>query len=105
LNKRGRTNLLRSITRPLGATVALDYTRAGNTTDMPHNRWVMSSRTVFDGIGALAADGAIPGVAHYEVSTFNYNNGKWDRAERMFYGFATVNEQERTTDSSFVLGA
>src|SRR5262249_6180852 len=31
LNQRGRTNLLKQITRPLGATIALNYVRAGNT--------------------------------------------------------------------------
>jgi hypothetical protein len=27
----------------LGATIALDYVRAGNTPNMPQNRWVMAS--------------------------------------------------------------
>jgi RHS repeat-associated protein len=89
LNQRGRTNLLKSITRPLGASIALDYVRAGNTPNMPHNRWVMASRTVFDG---LAGDGA-----DFQIATFDYQNGRFDRAERTFYGFATVTEQERDT--------
>src|SRR5262249_44662345 len=87
-NQRGRTNLLRSITRPLGATIALDYVRAGNTPQMPQNRWVLASRTVFDG---LAGDGVESrGGTHYQIATFDYENGRWDRAERTFYGFATV---------------
>jgi len=50
----------------------------------------MAARTVFDGLGAaLAADGNIVGGAHYQVATFGYQNGKWDRAERTFHGFAT----------------
>jgi Salmonella virulence plasmid 65kDa B protein/Insecticide toxin TcdB middle/N-terminal region len=89
LNQRGRTNLLKSITRPLGATIALDYVRAGNTPDLPQNRWVMASRTVFDG---LAGDGA-----DFQIATFDYQNGQWNRAERTFYGFATVTEQQRDT--------
>jgi RHS repeat-associated protein len=89
LNQRGRTNLLKSITRPLGATIALDYVRSGNTPNMPQNRWVMASRTVFDG---LAGDGA-----DFEIATFSYQNGQWNRAERTFYGFATVTEQHRDT--------
>jgi RHS repeat-associated protein len=89
LNQRGRTNLLKSITRPLGATIALDYVRAGNTPAMPQNRWVMSSRIVFDG---LAGDGA-----DYQIATFDYVNGQWNRAERTFYGFATVTERHHDT--------
>jgi len=40
-----------AISRPLRAEIVLDYTRAGNTTDMPQNHWVMSSRVVFDAFG------------------------------------------------------
>ncbi len=89
LNQRGRTNLLKSITRPLGATIALDYVRSGNTPNMPQNRWVMASRTVFDG---LAGDGA-----DHQIATFDYQNGRFDRAERTFYGFAAVTEHQRDT--------
>jgi YD repeat-containing protein len=98
LNKRGKTNLLKSITRPLGATITLDYTRAGNTTDLPQNHWVMSSRTIDDGVATAAADvGVVAGAAHTQLSTFAYQNGKWDRAERTFFGFATVTEQQLDT--------
>src|SRR5262249_5809602 len=95
LNQRGRTNLLKSITRPLGATIALDYVRAANTPDLPQNHWVLASRIVFDG---LAGDGA-----DYQIATFDYENGKWDRIERTFYGFATVREHPRDT-STFTAG-
>ena len=89
LNQHGRTNLLKDIRRPLGATIALDYVRAGNTPDHPQRRWVLASRTVFDG---LAGDGA-----DQQVTTFAYENGRWDRAERTFYGFRTIKEQHRDT--------
>ena len=42
LNNHGRTNLLKSVDRPLGATIELDYARSGNTTDQPGNRWVLA---------------------------------------------------------------
>jgi hypothetical protein len=87
LNRHGRTNLLKGIERPLGATIALDYVRAGNTTEHPQRRWVLASRTVFDG---LAGDGA-----DYQIATFAYEDGRWDRAERTFYGFRTVRQQHR----------
>src|SRR5262249_4605685 len=78
---RGRANLLKTSPRPLGAPIALDYVRAGNTPDLPQNHWVLASRTTFDG---LAGDGA-----DYQIVTFDYQNGRWDRTERAFYGFAT----------------
>src|SRR5262249_4680315 len=92
------TNLLKSITRPLGATITLDYTRAGNTTDLPQNHWVMSSRTVDDGVAAVAGDvGIVPGAAHTQLSTFEYQTGKCDRTERTSYAFATVTERHHDT--------
>src|SRR5262249_34574434 len=98
LNRRGKTNLLKSISRPLAATITLDYTSAGNTTDLPQHHWVMSSRTTDDGMGAIAGDvGFVPNAAHTQLSTFSYQNGKWDRAERTFFGFATVTEQQLDT--------
>ena len=93
LNQHGRTNLLKDIRRPLGATVALDYVRAGNTPEHPQRRWVLASRTVFDGF----ADGLPDRNADYQIATFAYEQGRWDRAERTFYGFRTVREQHRDT--------
>jgi RHS repeat-associated protein len=89
LNRHGRTNLLKGIQRPLGATIALDYVRAGNTPEHPQRRWVLASRTVFDGLEGDGAD--------YQIATFAYQDGRWDRAERTFYGFRTVREQHRDT--------
>src|SRR5262249_8103022 len=85
----GRANVLKSTPRPLRATIAPDYVRAGNTPDLPQNHWVLASRTTFDG---LAGDGA-----DYQIVTFDYQNGRWDRTERAFYGFATVTEHHRDT--------
>jgi RHS repeat-associated protein len=89
LNRHGRTNLLKGIQRPLGATIALDYVRAGNTPDHPQRRWVLASRTVFDGLPGDGPD--------FQIATFAYEDGRWDRAERTFYGFRTVKEQHRDT--------
>jgi RHS repeat-associated protein len=97
LNRHGRTNLLKNIRRPLGAIIALDYVRAGNTTDHPQRRWVLASRTVFDGLADGRSDGLPDKNADYQIATFVYENGRWDRAERTFYGFRTVREQHRDT--------
>ncbi|MGW0803301.1 SpvB/TcaC N-terminal domain-containing protein [Nonomuraea sp. NPDC002799] len=86
-NQTGRTNLLKSVRRPLGSTIEIDYTRDGNTYELPSSRFVLSSVKVHDG---LAGDG--PDVQH---STFTYAGGVFDRLEREFRGYATVTTQSR----------
>jgi RHS repeat-associated protein len=86
-NRTGRSNLLKSVTRPLGATIALDYTRDGNTPDQPQSRWVLSRTELFDG---HAGDGA-----DRRVTTFAYEAGRYDRLEREFLGYGKVTEQQR----------
>lgn len=81
-NKTGRTNLLRTVSRPMGARIDLDYTRTGNTRAMPESRWVLSRTTVFDG---QAGDGA-----DRRLTTYRYENGAYDRLEREFRGFGKV---------------
>ena len=86
LNNHGRTNLLKAVRRPLGATIELDYARSGNTTDQPGNRWVLAKTTVDDGHRARAST--------RQVVAYSYAGGKYDRAERDFYGYATVTERQ-----------
>ncbi|MEV7523613.1 SpvB/TcaC N-terminal domain-containing protein [Streptomyces sp. NPDC091371] len=87
VNKTGRTNLLRSVSRPMGARIDLDYTRSGNTADMQESRWVLSRTSVFDG---LAGDGA-----DTRLTTFRYEQGRHDRLEREFLGFGRVVTEDR----------
>lgn len=49
-NTFGKTNLLKSVKRPLGATISISYERTGNTYEVPHSKWVMNKVTVFDGL-------------------------------------------------------
>jgi len=86
-NRTGRTNLLRSVNRPLGARFELDYTRDGNTTNMPESRYVLSKLTVFDGHTGDGQD--------TQLSTFRYQNGQYDRLERVFYGYGQVIGEQR----------
>src|SRR3970040_1340129 len=86
LNPIGRTNLLRTVTRPLGATIELEYKRDGNTYDMPQSRWVLSKTKVTDGVSGDGVD---------TLSTaYLYENGKYHRFERDFFGYAKVTEQQ-----------
>lgn len=87
LNRTGRTNLLRTVRRPLGATITLEYERNGNTYDEPHSRWNLSRVEVFDGQVGDGVDTL--------VSTFRYEGGQYNRNEREFYGYGTVVEEHR----------
>jgi RHS repeat-associated protein len=86
-NRTGRTNLLKTVARPLGGRIGLDYTRDGNTYDSPESRWVLSRTVVFDGHSGDGQD--------RQVSTYRYENGRYDRLEREFLGFGTVVAQQR----------
>ncbi|WP_019143026.1 SpvB/TcaC N-terminal domain-containing protein [Noviherbaspirillum massiliense] len=86
-NPIGRTNLLKRITRPLGAVIDLDYIRDGNTYEQPHSKWVLSRTTVFDGHPGDGVDKLL--------TTYDYADGYYDRAERDFYGYAKVTETQR----------
>ena len=85
LNRTGKTNLLRSIDRPLGGHIELDYDRQGNFVDpaqhrdMPANTWVLSSVRTEDGLGNTYAQ------------RFDYHqSGFFDRTERENLGFSQV---------------
>ena len=85
----GRTNLLRTVTGPLGAVTTLDYYRAGNTYGMPQSKWVLKSTAVFDGVKGDGVDT----IRHQ----FSYAGGYQNRREREFYGFDTVITREVNT--------
>ncbi|HEX6683468.1 MAG TPA: SpvB/TcaC N-terminal domain-containing protein [Candidatus Limnocylindrales bacterium] len=86
-NTTGRTNLLRSVARPLGATMQFDYKRDGNTYDQPNSRFVLSRVAVHDG---HAGDGA-----DVQLATYDYENGVFSRLEREFFGYGKVTEHQR----------
>ena len=91
LNRTDRTNLLREVRRPLGATIGIDYERDGNTYDLPQSRWNLSRVEVFDG---HAGDGE-----DRSLVTFRYEGGVHDRNEREFYGYRRVFEEVRDPGS------
>jgi RHS repeat-associated protein len=96
LNNSGRTNLLRTVHRPLGGRIDLEYARSGDTSDQPGNRWVLSKVSTYDGhpgdgdvVMPPPPDQSSP-ITVTQISTISYQGGKYDRAEREFYGFRTV---------------
>jgi RHS repeat-associated protein len=94
-NRTDRTNLLATVRRPLGATISLDYERAGNTTELLHSRWVLAHLTIEDGHPGDGVD--------RQLTTFRYENGRYDQLERDFLGFARVVEEQRDTASGGAL--
>jgi RHS repeat-associated protein len=92
LNQIGRTNLLKEVQRPLGATIDLEYTRTGNTYAMPQSRWVMSKVQVDDGFHGDGVD--------VQKTAYAYSGGNYDRYERDFYGFKSVTEQQLDADDT-----
>ena len=87
----GRTNLLKSVQRPLGASFTLEFEKVGNTYAMPNAAWVLSEVKMFDGLDA-ASDG--PDSLH---SSFVYEDGYYERYEREFYGFGKVTTRTHNT--------
>jgi RHS repeat-associated protein len=81
-NLTGKTNLLKNVRRPLGATISIDYTRKGNTPQDPASHWVLARVEVDDGHPGDGVD--------VQVTTFKYENGRQDRLEREFLGFTRV---------------
>jgi RHS repeat-associated protein len=86
-NNTGRTNLLRRVTRPLGARMDFEYARDGNNYEQPQSRWVLTRVAVQDG---HPGDGQDTQLVGYE-----YSGGHFDRLEREFDGYATVVERHR----------
>jgi RHS repeat-associated protein len=93
-NLTGRTNLLKSVSRPLGATFNLEYQRSGNTYAQPQSRWVLSRVNLFDG-HAGDGDATVGNEFRTTTTTYRYENGVYDRFEREFYGYQKVTEEHR----------
>ncbi|MFT3932827.1 MAG: RHS repeat-associated core domain-containing protein [Chitinophagaceae bacterium] len=86
----GRTNMLRSVQRPMKGSFTIDYIRTGNTYAMPQNKWVMSNVVVSDGV---PGDGVDTSFMH-----FVYEEGIYERREREFYGFGRVSTEQLNAD-------
>jgi len=85
----GRTNLLKEVRRPLGASFVLDYKQTGNTYDLPMNIWTLSQVKLYDGFDGDGVDTTL--------TRFVYGEGVYNRNEREFYGFGTVRTDQYDT--------
>ena len=91
----GRTNLLKGVKRPMGAEFAVDYKRIGNTYEQPIDLWALAKVEMNDGVAGDGAD--------IMVSSFEYEEGFYDRHERGFYGFAKVKSNQLDTENGNAL--
>ncbi|MDM1045763.1 hypothetical protein HXZ87_13095, partial [Myroides sp. R163-1] len=94
----GKTNLLKTIKRPLGGVIQIDYDnknphdnkKIGLSYAMPFTKYVMTKASIYDG---YAGDGESTMRRSY-----SYYKGFKDRRERKFLGFGEIitNELDRT---------
>ncbi len=82
-NQIGKTNKLKKVHTVTGATMAFDYQPLITTSKMPHARWLFTAMVIDD---RYAADGN-----KERNFTFTYHNPNYDRFERVFLGFDSVN--------------
>ena len=94
-SKIGRTNMLRTVTQPFGGTITFDYTPVGNTYDLPLCKRVLASVTVCQ---SMVGNGATS-----MKSTFEYDDGYYDRRERCFFGFGKVTTRQLDTENKDAL--
>lgn len=87
----GRTNMLRGVKQALGASFSIGYELTGNTYELPYGKWVMSDLEIHDGLSGDGAD-----RMRYQ---FEYEDGFFDRHERIFYGFKTIKSHQLDTEN------
>jgi len=81
----GGTNLLKTIHRPLGGKIVLNYNCTVPTEDDPNARWVLSEY-ILDHEDSYPLDSRTMSIS----DTFEYEESFYDRYEREFYGFKNV---------------
>lgn len=91
-----RTDMLKSVVNPLGGKFTVDYKVVTPTYDNPNAKWVMTDVIIEDGYD-YEGDGFDVYRKHYE-----YENGRYDRREREFYGFGTVKDIDYRVDEEGV---
>ena len=90
LNKIGKTHLLKKVNLPLGGHWTIDYERAGNTYQLPQNKWVLNEVKTHDGF-----NGDVAFATNETLTTFKYEDPNQDRREREFLGFGKVTVEQR----------
>ncbi len=79
-----RTDKLKTVTNSLNGSFTIDYKPQKTDYNSPHPKWVMSEVLISDGYNKMN-----DGKDVYRKE-FVYENGKYDRRERQFYGYETI---------------
>ena len=95
-SRMGRTGLLKSVRNPLGGEFTIDYKPQRVSYDNPHPKWAMTDVIINDNYNKLN-----DGVDIYKKN-YSYENAKYDRREREFYGYKTVKAKDYIADASGV---
>ncbi len=98
MNSLKKTHKLKSVKNALGGNWTVDYTREGNTFDMPQSQWVLNRIETHDGFTADEGFGT-----NETLTTVSYSAPYQDRREREFIGFANIQVQEKdpSNESTF----
>ncbi|MDR6969251.1 RHS repeat-associated protein [Flavobacterium arsenatis] len=87
-----RTDKLKRVTNPLKGAFLIDYKVQKVDYNNPHAKWVMSEVVISDGYDKMN-DGN-----DTIRKQFKYENGRYDRRERDFYGYETVKTIDTKVD-------
>ena len=89
-----RTNMLKTVERPLGGSFTLDYLVTPALYDHPGGKLAMASVRMFDGLKGDGVDTTF--------TSFEYEGGYYDRHERQFLGFSTVRTKMYDTENNSI---
>ncbi|MBY0486819.1 MAG: hypothetical protein K2P85_06505 [Flavobacteriaceae bacterium] len=89
-----RTDMLKSVNNPLGGKFTIDYKVQPIDYNNSQAKWAMSDVIIEDNY-----DKVNDGTDIYKKH-FVYENGRYDRREREFYGYKTVKSEDYTVDTS-----
>ncbi|MBO4740146.1 MAG: hypothetical protein J5605_00720, partial [Bacteroidales bacterium] len=88
-NQGGKANLLKRVTNFTGSGFTVDYTLTPPTYDNPQRQWVMAQTVTFDSFAVQRGSKL--------KTTYEYRNARYDRYERMSYGFDSVITRQHDT--------
>ena len=93
-NQSGKTNLLRKVTNFTGSTIELDYNMPLACYDKPQRSWNLASVETRNNVDTCPVGG------NRTYTTFEYETPRYNRHERMDYGYGRVTTYQHNTDDN-----